>query len=82
MNTKVLINFAITAKLICVFVLAYAKSRSFHNAAHIVRLGSKGFYILFIAFALKHRLWVGGGFSMSETHNLCLSKRKKKLQVF
>ena len=34
-KTKVLISFAVTAKLICVFVFAYAKSRFSHDAAHI-----------------------------------------------
>ena len=36
MKTKALISFAVTAKLICVFVFAYAKSRFSHDAAHIV----------------------------------------------
>ena len=36
-----LISFAVTAKLICVFVFAYAKSRFSHDAAHSVM----GFYI-------------------------------------
>ena len=34
-KTKALISFAVTAKLICVFVFAYAKSRFSHNEAHI-----------------------------------------------
>ena len=34
-KTKALISFAVTAKLICVFVFAYAKSRSSHNEAQI-----------------------------------------------
>ena len=34
-KTKGLISFAVTAKLICVFVFAYAKSRFSHDAAHI-----------------------------------------------
>ena len=34
-KTKALISFAVTAKLICVFVLAYAKSRFSHHAAHM-----------------------------------------------
>ena len=33
-KTKGLISFAVTAKLICVFVFAYAKSRFSHDAAH------------------------------------------------
>ena len=34
-KTKALISFAVTAKLICVFVFAYAKSRFSHNKAHV-----------------------------------------------
>ena len=33
---KALISFAVTAKLICVFVFAYAKIRFSHVAAHII----------------------------------------------
>ena len=36
-KTKALISFAVTAKLICVFVFAYAKCRFSHDAAHICR---------------------------------------------
>ena len=35
-KTKALISFAVTAKLICVFVFAYAKSRFSHDAAQCV----------------------------------------------
>ena len=41
-----------------VFVLAYAKSRFSHEAAHIVKLGCTGVYNFFLIFALKHRLRV------------------------
>ena len=34
-KTKALISFAVTAKLICVFVFTYAKSRFSHDAAHM-----------------------------------------------
>ena len=34
-KTKALISFAFTAKLICIFVFAYAKNRFSHNEAHI-----------------------------------------------
>ena len=37
-KTKALISFAVTAKLICVFVFAYVKSRFSHEAALIVRI--------------------------------------------
>ena len=33
-KTKALISFAVTAKLICAFVFAYAKSRFSHDMAH------------------------------------------------
>ena len=33
-ETKALISFAFTAKLICVFVFAYTKSRFSHDGAH------------------------------------------------
>ena len=36
-KTKALINFAVTAKLICVFVFAYAKNKFSHDSAHIVK---------------------------------------------
>ena len=36
MKTKVLISFAVTAKLICVFVFTYAKSRFSYDAAHLI----------------------------------------------
>ena len=35
-KTKALISFAVTAKLICVFVFAYAKSLFSHDEAHFV----------------------------------------------
>ena len=36
-KTKTLMSFAVTTKLICVFVFAYAKSRFSHDKAHIKR---------------------------------------------
>ena len=41
MKSKALISFAVTAKLICVFVFAYAKSRFSHDKAHITPENSK-----------------------------------------
>ena len=35
-KTKALISFAVTAKLICVFVFAYTKIRFCHDEAHIL----------------------------------------------
>ena len=37
-KTKALISFAVTAKLICVFVFAYAKLWFSHDAAHLLFL--------------------------------------------
>ena len=37
-KTKALISFAVTAKLICVFVFAYAKIRFSHDEAQILVL--------------------------------------------
>ena len=36
MKTKALISFAVTMKLICFFVFAYAKSRFSHDAAQLI----------------------------------------------
>ena len=40
-RTKALISFAVTAKLICIFVFAYAKIRVSHDAAQTIRLNVK-----------------------------------------
>ena len=40
-KTKALISFAVTAKLTCVFVFAYAKSRFSHDEAHLCHVTSK-----------------------------------------
>ena len=37
-KTKALISFAVTVKLICVFVFTYAKIRFSHDAAHLMYL--------------------------------------------
>ena len=47
-KTKALISFAVTAKLICVFVFAYAKSRFSHDEAHIEKVGFTRVYIVFL----------------------------------
>ena len=39
-KTKTLISFAVNAKLICVFVFAYAKSRFPHDTAHMLAANS------------------------------------------
>ena len=35
-KTRALISFAVTAKVICVFVFAYAKNQFSHDAAHMI----------------------------------------------
>ena len=54
-KTKALISFAITAKLICVFVFAYAKSRFSHDAAQISKTGNlmRGFILKQLTNSLK-----------------------------
>ena len=49
-KTKALISFAVTAKLICVFVFAYAKSQFSHDAAHIYSKFSVTSNPLYIAY--------------------------------
>ena len=41
-KTKALISFAVTAKLICVFVFAYAKCWFSHDAVHIEEQSDRG----------------------------------------
>ena len=46
-KTKALISFAVTVKLICVFVFAYAKIWFSHSAAHLgISLKKKVLYFL------------------------------------
>ena len=46
-KTKALISFAVTAKLICVFVFAYAKIRFSHDATGIYNQSSNYFTTFF-----------------------------------
>ena len=46
-KTKALISLAVTAKLICVFVFAYAKSQFSHDAAHITFKNLKSYTKVF-----------------------------------
>ena len=41
-------DWCITAKLICVFVFAYAKSRFSHNEAHIVKLELTAYTVFYL----------------------------------
>ena len=69
-----LISFAVTAKLIYVFVFAYAKSWFSQDAAHIVKLGLIRVYIVFLNFAVEHRLWVLNKNVLVTTRNLCFEQ--------
>ena len=62
-NAKALISFAATAKLICVFVFAYAKSRFSHNAAQLVFLLNSvetiwSLIIIFDFIYINDSLWI------------------------
>ena len=64
-KTKALISFVVTAKLICVFVFAYAKSRISHDKAHLVVATSSGLTLqicLIMALSLRHKRWSSGFF--------------------
>ena len=52
-KTKALISFAVTAKLICVFVFACAKSLFSHNEAHYIhtaKMVTKVFLVLIVQY--------------------------------
>ena len=55
-KTKALISFAVTAKLICVFVFAYAKSRFSHDAAHIMLKYTRFECLYHVTLWLAHML--------------------------
>ena len=54
-KTKALISFAVTAKLICVLVFAYAKSLFSHDVAHLKAVKIDNFHMvkcdIFLIFA-------------------------------
>ena len=52
MKTKALISFAVTAKLVCVFVFVYAKSRFSHDEAHLVVTFFLFFKFIFFCFVV------------------------------
>ena len=81
MKTKALISFAVTAKLICVFVFAYTKIWFSHDAAHIVKLGFTAGIIYFSCFCSKERLWVLVHVVRTAAFYV-LSKNKKKYNFF
>ena len=72
-KTQTLISFAVTAKLICVFVFAYADCWFSHEAAHIFsNTGVHRGIPIFLICVPKHRLWVLA--VLMCTHNLCFEQ--------
>ena len=49
-KTKALISFTVTAKLICVFIFAYAKSRFSHNGAQLKPVPTTYFMVKYVNF--------------------------------
>ena len=64
-KTKALISFAVTAKLICVFVFAYAKSRFSHDAAHVVSVRGDFLFLLILRIGGVILLWHSQGLPYS-----------------
>ena len=64
-KTKVLISFAVTAKLICVFVFVYAKFWFSHDAAHLIILTS-AVHEYFLSFIFKHYIEFNTGITESD----------------
>ena len=54
-KTKALISFAVTSKLICVFVFAYAKNRVSHDAAHMPSVAMYKCNFYFFSFEAHSR---------------------------
>ena len=87
-KTKALISFAVTAKLICVFVFAYAKCSFSHDAAHLFC-----YYYMYVPLSLSFSLVqqrnlvflycfeLEGGINVC-TRNLCFSKNKSTIIFF
>ena len=76
MKTKALISFAVTAKVICVFVFTYAKSRFSHNEAHLMITVRR---IFLSVLQTKHEFWLlirsPSDVIQMSTHSLLSSKR-------
>ena len=53
-KTKALISFAVTAKLICVFVFAFAKSRFSHDAGHFILVVTRQYNNQTDSFVTSH----------------------------
>ena len=71
-KTKALISFAVTAKLICVFVFACAKIRFSHNEAHIIT-GAKAQNHT-VCFKIKQGHRIVEFFVYKWTNNTCTTK--------
>ena len=69
-KTKALISCAVTAQLICVSVIAYAKSRFSHNEAHM----------LLVLYSLRKSL-KGYDFRHIQTADIGVTLHTKKTQL-
>ena len=71
MKTKVLISFAVTAKLICVFVFAYARNRFSRDEAQMIReLFSEAVIVVSVKSSLKMSLTYLSSHYEVDTHDL------------
>ena len=64
-KTKALISLVATAKLICVFIFAYAKSQFSHNEAHII----------------NNNCTHNGNYDFQENMSHCMTKLTNQLDV-
>ena len=76
-KTKALISFAVTAKLICVFVFAYAKSRFSHDAAHLLAVVKKKIALMLLLMeCTRKRVTVVKATYKPNLEKRCCSKLK------
>ena len=79
-KTKALISFAVTAKLICVFVFAYAKIRFSHDAAYISLVMRK--HVFRVPNQVRHKPPCSAAensyrLKLIETRGVILSRQRK-----
>ena len=71
---KALISFAVNAKLICVFVLAYAKSGFSHNEAQMSLIRRQSAFGVSEKTARGLKFWI---LEVEELFNLCSKKQRR-----
>ena len=84
MKTKVLISFAVTAKLICFFVFTYAKNQFSHDAAHLKAISGECHNYLCHNYPKSSSVWTKrkSNTNILSIHNLYISKGGCNLIVF